>query len=151
MDVALDPRAIAAACALLAGACTAKAPDVPDPGSGIDAGAAFADVVLAYAPTGGVPETCGGSLAVCGEIEPCGPTDVLGPPDTVKVDLTNGELVLGFICSTIVEHGTELPELRIWGEGSFVVEGSQDSQEYEVWGSSAGANPTFDLTTVDLP
>lgn len=156
MVVALAGRAIAVACALLATACKPDT-DVPTPGSAVDAGNYYVDIVLAFADgTGQPPEVCADSLPACEEEhEPCGPTEVLGPPDGLTFSLGQGGLLdIGFRCAPVLERGgIDSPEIRIWstvppGESAVVLV-SDDGETFQTWVELTASNQTLDLGRID--
>ncbi|HUS68912.1 MAG TPA: hypothetical protein VMZ28_30455 [Kofleriaceae bacterium] len=150
----LVTRAITAALAMAAGACTAS-PDVPNTGSGIDAGQVFADVVLAYGQST-APDICSDALPLCGDEPPeCGPQEVLGAPDTMTFALPAGGFIdLGFRCTPPVERGGEgSPDIRIWstvpGSADAVVQVSEDGRTYVDWMVLEESNQALDLARID--
>src|SRR5690606_31290911 len=148
----------AAALAAAAAAACAQPPDVDTPGAAVDAGARFAEVVLAYTQ-GGAVQVCGEGLPVCdaGDPAPCGPAEVLGPPDSATFVLeAGGRIDLGFRCSPVVERGEQgSPDLKIWAQvpagGGAVVEVSTDGATYEVWTELLESDQELDLATIAWP
>lgn len=150
----LVTRAITVALAMAAAACTAS-PDVPNTGSGIDAGQIFADVVLAYGQSA-APDTCTDGLPLCGdELPACGPQEVLGAPDTTTFMLPAGGFIdLGFRCTPPVERGGEgSADIRIWstvpGGADAVVQVSDDGAVYTDWMVLEESNQALDLARID--
>ena len=151
----LTRRRLLVIAATLAAGCAAEAPDVPTPGAGVDAGAVFADVVVAYTQ-GGAPQVCGEGLPTCddGEATPCGPPEVLGPPDGATYLLeAGGRIDLGFRCTPVTERGgMGSPDLKIWAQvpedAGAVLEVSEDGATYEVWTQLASSDQELDLATI---
>ena len=152
----LSLRRVLVIAATITAGCAAEAPDVPTPGRGVDAGAVFADVVLAYTQ-GGTPQVCGEGLPTCdGSASPaCGPPEVLGPPDGASHVLeAGGRLDVGFRCTPVTERGgMGSPDLKIWAQvpegAGAVLEVSEDGASYEVWAQLVSSDQELDLATID--
>jgi hypothetical protein len=137
----------------------AASPDTPTPGSAVDAGSAFADVVLSYT-VDHEPHVCSDALPACGLEVPdggatCGPPEVLGAPDglTFTID-ADGSIDLGFRCGAIVEQGgIGSKDVRIWAtvpDGKIaVVEVSDDGVTYDPWVELTRTNQELDLQTIE--
>jgi len=149
-------RAGMAAAALAIVACQAVAPDAdPLTGGAIDAGAPYADVVIAYTIQGQAM-SCGDTLPQCGAAATCGPTAALGPPDQVDYELpAGGVLELALRCSFVMElGGINSADLKLWADipqgSAAVIEVSVDGAFWHTLGPVQTSDATLDLESSEL-
>lgn len=150
---------------LLLAAALAGCKAEPPAGGGLgeggpDAGAPFADFVIAWGTREGGVTTCSDRVPDCGTPAVCGPGEVLGPPDAASFSLPpDGIIEIALLCSYVLERGlgegdVALPDLKLWAtfdETAFaLVELSFDGVEWEPLVSNPTDDPDFEIDQTGL-